>query len=71
MTHMEWLRQVRPLDHVAVYVGSARVEVAKVTSTSRTLITIGKYVHRTNFSRSTGKLCGQKPMGHLFRIEQP
>lgn len=71
MSLMEWLRQIRPLDTVAVCVGKARIDVAEVTSTSRTLITIGKFAKRTNFSRSTGKLCGKKPMGHLFRIEQP
>jgi hypothetical protein len=71
MSHMEWLRQLRPLDHVAVHIGASRVEVAQVTSTSRTLITIGKYAKRTNFSRSTGMMCGRKPMGHLFRIERP
>lgn len=71
MSHMEWLRQIRPLDRVAVHINGVRVEVAEVTSTSRTLITIGKYAKRTNFSRSTGKLCGKKPMGHLFRIEAP
>jgi hypothetical protein len=65
----EWLKQIRPLDMVAVCAGTSVMNTAQVTSTSRTLITIGEYAKKANFSRKTGKLCGKRPMGHLFRIE--
>lgn len=71
MTRDEWLAQLRPHDEVAVYVGSQRIEVAKVTSAPRTFVTIGKYAGKARFSRDDGKMCGKLPMGHLFRIEKP
>lgn len=71
MTREEWLKQLRPLDEVAVYCGSHRIEVLTVTSAPRTFVTIGKYAKKANFSRDDGSMCGHKPMAHLFRIEQP
>lgn len=71
MTRDEWLQQIRPLDEVAVYAGSVPMNIAQVTSASRTMITIGKYTKKASFRRKDGKLCGNRPMGHLFRIEQP
>jgi hypothetical protein len=71
MKRDEWLKQLRPLDQVAVYCGSQRIEVATVTSAPRTFVTIGKYTRKANFSRQDGQMCGSRPMGHLFRIEQP
>jgi hypothetical protein len=67
----EWLAQLRPLDQVAVYCGSRLIEVVTVTSAPRTFVTIGKYNRKANFSRDDGQMCGHRPMGHLFRIEQP
>ena len=71
MTRDEWLKQLRPLDQVAVYCGSQLIEVATVTSAPRTFVTIGKHAKKANFSRDDGQMCGKRPMGHLFRIEQP
>jgi hypothetical protein len=67
----EWLKQLRPLDQVAVYCGSQLMEIATVTSAPRMFVTIGKYNRKANFSRDDGRLCGKLPMGHWFRIEQP
>lgn len=71
MTRKEWLQQLKVGDSVAVYSMSQRMQVAEITSATRTQITIGKYAKRTRFRRSDGMLCGKKPMGHLFRIEPP
>jgi hypothetical protein len=69
MTRQEWLKQLRPLDEVAVYCGSQMIQVATVTSAPRTFVTIGKYAKKANFSRHDGTMCGHRPMAHLFRIE--
>jgi hypothetical protein len=71
MTREEWLKQLRPNDLVAVLVGTQRIEVCVVTSTSRTMITIGTHAKKVSFRRRDGSLVGRKPMGHLFHIEQP
>lgn len=71
LSHMEWLRQVRVHDAVAVYFGESFMGNEAVTSAPRSFITIGKHSHRISFNRSTGRMTGSKPMGRWFRIERP
>ena len=71
MTRDEWLQQLRECDQVAVYCNGSRIEVATITSAPRTFVTIGRHKTKASFRRRDGKLVGSKPLGHLFRIEQP
>jgi hypothetical protein len=69
--YLRWLAALKVGDSVAVYCGSNRLQVATVTSAPRTFVTIGKHAKKTSFRRKTGRICGRRPMSHLFRIERP
>lgn len=71
MTRAAWLASLAVGDLVAVHVSGHRLNVETVTSTSRTLITIGKHAKKASFRRKDGQLAGRRPLGHLFRLEQP
>jgi hypothetical protein len=71
MTRDEWLKQLRPLDEVAVYCGSHMIQVATVTSAPRTFVTVGKYRRKVSFSRKDGCMAGKRPMARWFHIEPP
>jgi ribosomal protein L21 len=71
LPYLQWLAQVQKGDIVIPVVAGNRLEPVVVTSTSPTLITIGKYAKRTNYSRKTGLIAGNRPLKHLFRLDQP
>jgi hypothetical protein len=71
MSELEWRRSLKVGDTVAVFCASRRFEDGVVTSAPATRITIGKYAGRMSFDRATGKLCGKRPLAHLFRIGRP
>lgn len=71
MTRTEWLASLKVGDLVAVHVSHACIDVTRVKSASRTLITTGKYAKKANWRRKDGKIAGHRPLGHLFRLEQP
>lgn len=71
MTKEEWLQQLKLGDTVIVWIGQNSKGPHTVTGSTPTLITIGKYAKVQRFRRKDGKLAGNKPLGHLFRIEPP
>lgn len=71
LPYLQWLAQVKKGDMVIPVIAGNRLEPQVVVSATRTLITIGKYAKRTNYSRKTGLIAGQRPLKHLFRLDQP
>jgi len=71
MNRSDWLRQLKNGDRVEIFVLSQSKGVATVDHVTKTLVVIGKYGKAKRFSRTTGVLCGRKPLKHLFRLEMP
>jgi len=68
----DWRCQLKVGDKVRVFCGSVCLKDEEVvTSAPESFVTVGKFRGKLSFNRVTGKLCGKRPMAHLFRIEQP
>lgn len=71
MSREDWLSKVKVGDTVRVRIGQRLLEPQAVTSSSRTMITIGQFRAKKNFSRTDGNICGNPPLKWLFWIERP
>lgn len=71
MTRSKWLKSLKVGDAVDVCIGQYTRHRREVTSAPDTLITVGQRRSKLTFRRKDGKLAGQRPMGHFFKIEQP
>ena len=71
LPYLQWLAQLQKGDFVVPMVNGQPMAVEPLTQASKTTLTIGKYGRALRFRRKDGNLCGKKPLGHLFRIEQP
>jgi len=69
MNRSDWLQQLKNGDPVEIFMLRQSKGVATVDHVTKTLIVIGRYGKTKRFNRTTGVLCGRKPMKHLFRIE--